>query len=128
MKLAVFLVEDDPVLRDQLTELIKHQCGARIVASADTEREAASWLATHPNEWQLVVLDLFLKDGTGFGVLATTHSMGKRHVVVLTNSATAENRSRCLEMGASAVFDKTTEIPEFLDHCSGRGKHSLHHA
>lgn len=40
------------------------------------------------------------------------------HVVVLTNSATAENRDHVLQCGAHAVFDKTTEINDFFAYCN----------
>ncbi len=62
---SVFLVEDDPILRKQLTELINHSAGAHVVATADTEYAATEWLTTHAEECQLLVLDLFLKHGTG---------------------------------------------------------------
>jgi two-component system, OmpR family, response regulator len=38
--------------------------------------------------------------------------------VVLTNYATHDIRKRCLQLGADAVFDKSTEIEAFLQHCS----------
>ena len=64
------------------------------------------------------MLDLFLKAGTGFGVLSQLDSRSaKEKVIVLTNSATRENRDRCLRMGALAVYDKTAELEQFLAHC-----------
>lgn len=99
-------------------EAISSVCDAEVVGTAETEAEAVEWLNSHLGHWRLAVLDLFLKSGTGFGVLNQLDSRSaKEQVIVLTNSATQENRDRCLEMGALAVYDKTAEFEQFLDHC-----------
>jgi DNA-binding NarL/FixJ family response regulator len=44
----------------------------------------------------------------------------RRHgqkVIVLSNHATADMRRRCAQLGADAVFDKSTEIDNLLDYC-----------
>jgi len=35
--------------------------------------------------------------------------------VILTNYATADMHHRCRELGADAVFDKSTEIEQLID-------------
>ena len=118
MRLSVFLVEDDPRLQASLGEAINEVCEAEVVGIADTESGAVTWLNSHPREWRLAVLDLFLRAGTGFGVLEQLVPPSSRaHVIVLTNSATEENRNRCLALGALAVYDKTSELHLFLEHC-----------
>jgi len=118
MVLPVFLVEDDPKLRDAIGESINAICDAEVIGTAETEAHAVTWLNEHPDKWKLAVLDLFLKVGTGFGVLAKLEPQTSRgQVIVLTNSANAENRQRCLALGALAVYDKTSELDQFLDHC-----------
>lgn len=118
MSMPVFLVEDDPQLQLALYESINAVCDAKVVGIADTESHAVTWLNNHPRHWKLAVVDLFLKVGTGFGVLEKLIPPASRsHVIVLTNSATDENRNRCLSMGALAVYDKTNELHLFLDHC-----------
>jgi DNA-binding NarL/FixJ family response regulator len=118
MTFPVFLVEDDPKLRDAIGESINAICDAEVIGTAETEAHAVTWLNEHPNQWKLAVLDLFLKVGTGFGVLARlVPAASSGHVIVLTNSATNENRERCLALGALAVYDKTSELDKFLDHC-----------
>lgn len=118
MALPIFLAEDDPALREQLIQAMDAVCDAKVVATAETEAQATGWLRGHPHEWELGVLDLFLRQGTGMGVLRALDSPQERdRMVVLTNSATAENRATCLALGANAVFDKTLELEEFLQHC-----------
>jgi two-component system OmpR family response regulator len=119
----VFLVEDDPDLRDQLTGLIDHVCDAKVVATADTEAAAVSWIQDHARDDILIVLDLYLKAGTGFGVLESMHDASARNrVIILTNSASGANRARCLALGVRAVYDKTAELEAFLSYC-GEHRH-----
>ena len=118
MSFPVFLVEDEPTLRAMIGEAISDVCDAEVVGTAETEVDAVNWLNSHHGHWRLAVLDLFLKAGTGFGVLSQLDSRSaKEKVIVLTNSATRENRDRCLRMGALAVYDKTAELEQFLAHC-----------
>jgi DNA-binding NarL/FixJ family response regulator len=118
MTFPVYLVEDDPKLRDAIGQSINAICDAEVIGTAETEAHAVTWLNEHPKQWKLAVLDLFLKVGTGFGVLARlVPPASSGHVIVLTNSATKENRERCLALGALAVYDKTSELDKFLDHC-----------
>lgn len=117
MTFPIFLVEDDPKLRETIGEAINNICDARVVGTAETEAQAIAWLNDHHGAWRLAVLDLFLKSGTGFGVLERLTPRDREQVIVLTNSATAENRNRCLALGALAVYDKTSEFEAFLDHC-----------
>lgn len=118
MSFPIFLVEDNSALRQAIGEAINSICDAEVVGTAETESQAVEWLNTHHGVWNLAVLDLFLKTGTGFGVLAKLepHRAAER-VIVLTNSATQENRNRCIALGALAVYDKTHQFDEFLDHC-----------
>lgn len=118
MSLPIFLVEDNPELRATIKEAINNICDAQVIGTAETEAQAIAWLNDHHGAWRLAVVDLFLKTGTGFGVLEQlTPRTAREQVIVLTNSATLENRNRCLELGALAVYDKTTEFEAFLDHC-----------
>ena len=38
-------------------------------------------------------------------------------MVVLSNHATSDVRWRCAQLGADAVFDKSTEIDALVDYC-----------
>ena len=38
-------------------------------------------------------------------------------MVVLSNHATNDVRWRCAQLGADAVFDKSTEIEKLVDYC-----------
>jgi DNA-binding NarL/FixJ family response regulator len=116
--LTVFLVEDNPRIRENLIPALADLGSASVMATAESEDEAISWLARHKGEWDLAVVDFILKEGTGLGVVqwCDGRNPGQR-VVVLTNYPTPVTRSACLEAGADAVFDKSTELDAFFDFC-----------
>ena len=119
MSLITFLVEDNPTIRDNLIPAMEDLVNASIVGFAETEAEAALWLSAHADEWHLAVVDLFLKEGSGLGVLASCRQRkALQRVVVLTNYATTDIRERCLKLGADAVFDKSNELDAFLEFCN----------
>ena len=116
--ISIFMVEDEPLVQDSLRVVLGGFLGAEVVGSANTEAEAISWLQAHDDAWRLAVVDLFLQQGTGLGVLSWLAPLKNgRTVIALTNAATRANRAQCLQLGADAVFDKSEEINEFLSFC-----------
>lgn len=127
MPLNIFLVEDDPVIRETIVSVLTCVPGARVVSSEAEAAKASIWLRAHKDEWDVTVLDLFLSQGTGFDVLETIESRKDRaRVIVLTNSPSVANRELCKKLGAYAMFDKTLEIEQFLDCCKFLGKSAIH--
>ncbi|MFV0678614.1 response regulator [Variovorax sp. tm] len=120
MTLAVFIVEDEPLIQDSLKVVLEGYLQAEVVGTALSEAEAVAWLQANEEAWQLLVVDLLLKQGTGLGVLAALSALGgKRGIVVaLTNAASPDNRAECIRLGADAVFDKAAEVNEFLAYCA----------
>jgi DNA-binding NarL/FixJ family response regulator len=107
--LRVFLVEDSPIIRDRLTESLSVPGRIEIVGHADTEQSAVEALSGA--EWDALVLDLQLKQGTGLGVLkaiAAARPPGSK-VIVLTNYAIPQFRERSVALGADFFFDKSRE-------------------
>lgn len=118
MALRIFLVEDNLLIRENLSSTLTEMVGATFVGWAEGEREAIDWLCNDSNDWDLVIVDLFLKQGNGLGVVAACRSRasGKR-LVVLTNYATPAVRERCMALGADAVFDKSNDIEKLVEFC-----------
>ena len=115
--LITYLVEDNPVVRTNLIETLGEIADLEITAHSATQNEASQWLGRHP-DWQLAIVDLFLKQGSGLGVLAACQDRAPfQKVVLLTNYATPEIRKRSVALGADAVFDKSTELDSLLDFC-----------
>lgn len=118
MALRAYIVEASPTIRENLIETLHELAQVEAVGLADTEREAKEWLAAHPDGWDVAVVDLFLRQGSGLKVVEACK--GRRHgqkVIVLSNHATSDIRRRCSRLGADAVFDKSTEIDALLDYC-----------
>jgi DNA-binding NarL/FixJ family response regulator len=117
MSIATILIEDSQTIRDALIPTMRELADLEVVAVADTSQGAIETLASHP--WQLAVVDLFLKRGSGMEVLRSCPPRrADQYVVVLTNYATAEIRQKCLALGATAVFDKSTELDDFFSFCA----------
>jgi len=117
-KLRTYLVEDSPVIRENLIATLEEMAHVVVVGTADNEGAATDWLRSSDNDCQLVILDIFLKGGSGLGVLkALTDSHSRRKVVVLSNYATPDMRRRCLELGADKVFDKSGDIDALITYC-----------
>ncbi|MDH6590568.1 DNA-binding NarL/FixJ family response regulator [Variovorax sp. TBS-050B] len=117
MPLTTILVEDSQTIRENLIPALEELAGVHIVACAETAQEAIAAFARHAS-WQLAIVDLFLKEGSGLTVLRACEGRREdQHAVVLTNYLTDEMRRRCLALGADAAFDKSTELDAFFAHC-----------
>jgi two-component system, OmpR family, response regulator len=82
--LRVLLVEDSKVLTERLTEAIRQIADVELIGTADTE--AAAVAAVKRDAVDVIILDLHLKQGTGFGVMrALAGSQKKPRIIVLTN-------------------------------------------
>ncbi|MEO8303258.1 MAG: response regulator transcription factor [Betaproteobacteria bacterium] len=115
-KLRVVIVEDSAIIRARLTETLSEIPNLEIVAQAESEADALSVL--RGAEWDAVVLDLQLKDGTGLGVLKKLKQGGRPEhtkVIVFTNYAFPQFRDRSLASGADFFFDKSREFDRVRD-------------
>lgn len=125
MTTHVYLVEDNLVIRHGLLAAMEDIANMAVVGMAQTQLEALEWLKEHPAQWDLLVVDLFLVEGSGMEVVkACAARRLTQRVVVLTNYAEVAS-SRAMLGGADAVFDKTTQLDEFLayvERCVAEGE------
>jgi DNA-binding NarL/FixJ family response regulator len=117
--LKTFIVEDSALILQNLADTLEELSPVQVVGSAADEASAVAWLASDDGTvCQLIIIDVFLKSGTGLGVLRAAQRLGIRGKrVVLTNYATQDMRAACRALGADRVFDKSSEIEELLDYC-----------
>lgn len=114
-----FIVEDSQVILHGLIETLEQMLPLKVVGSSGDEKSAVTWLADHRDEFDVVITDIFLKQGTGLDVLKHLQTLqGEYAKVVLTNYATADMRQRCTALGADKVFDKSSELDELLEYCA----------
>ena len=125
-RLRTFVVEDSSVIRDNLRETLEENAPIQVVGSAEDEKAAVAWMKSHKSQCDLVIVDIFLKQGSGLGVLKGLAGIdASARKVVLSNHATPEIRAKCAELGAEKVFDKSNELEEMLrwfNRIGGEGK------
>jgi two-component system, OmpR family, response regulator len=112
------LVEDNSAIRRNLIETLTDLTNLRVVHWCDSELDAKHWLHENMASWDLVILDIFLKQGSGLGVLEyLSKRASHQKVVVLSNYATPEIRRHCLALGADHIFDKSSELEDLVSYC-----------
>ncbi len=118
-RLKTFIVEDSAVIRDNLIATLLELTAVEVVGFAEDEENATAWLNQADNQAALVIVDIFLKRGSGLGVLqaAALGAQGRKWVV-FSNYATPAMRSKCLSLGADRVFDKSTDIDSLIAYCN----------
>jgi two-component system OmpR family response regulator len=121
--MRIFLVEDNPAVQKNLRVTLEELVPITSVGVAETEEEGVRWLARDDIMWDLAIVDLYLKEGSGLGVVeACRYRHPGQKIVVLSNHVTAEIRWRCAQLGVDAVFDKTTEIDDMVRFCVALAK------
>jgi two-component system response regulator DevR len=118
----VFIVEDSPLIRSHLVELLGEIDGVCVVGEAQSPYEAVAGIRrTQPH---CVVLDLQLIGGSGIDILRAVHPHSPQIAfVVLTANSTAQYRRACMQAGASWFLDKSTEfdkLKQVVIECIGR--------
>jgi DNA-binding NarL/FixJ family response regulator len=119
--LRVLLVEDSALLVQRITELVDDLPNVTLVGTAGSEAEAVERLGD--DDVDVVILDLQLHTGSGFGVL---RALQARHratpaVVVFTNFAIGAYRETAYALGARHFLDKSRDyarLPTVLQELS----------
>ncbi len=120
MTVKVFLVEDNPVMREQLGYILKSEAQVDFVGIAETEAEANDWLEKNPDHWDIALVDLFLREGTGAGVVRYCRNRRPgQAVLVMTSQPIGTLLHHCRMLGADSVYDKNTELDDLIAHCIG---------
>jgi DNA-binding NarL/FixJ family response regulator len=110
-RLRVGLVDDSERIRARLAEMLGEIADVEIVFAAGSEGEAVRLLAAE--SWDVLILDLQLRVGTGLGVLKAMQGIvgdGRHTVIVLTNYGFRQYRERALGLGAAHFFDKARDL------------------
>ncbi|TWO72344.1 response regulator [Caenimonas sedimenti] len=120
MTVRTYIIEDSPTIRDNLIETLQDLAQVQTVGTAETEHEGKRWLAQNDGTWDLAIVDLFLREGSGLNVLDALRERRRpgQRLIVLSNHATQDVRWRCAQLGADAVFDKSTEIEKLVAYCN----------
>ena len=119
MQLAVFVVEDNADIHENLVGALEELTCVKVVGGSPTEDGAMAWIAQHPADWHMLIVDLFLKGGSGIRLVQRVQrARPEQKLIVFSNYVNASVRKRCAQLGVDAVFDKSTEIDALVDYCS----------
>ena len=108
--MEIFLVEDSPLLRPRLAEMLGAIPGASVVGEAEhADIAIRDILAMQPD---VVVLDLSLAGGTsGFEVLrAVSRQAPEIDIYMISNFVAEPYRELAERLGARDFFDKSREL------------------
>ena len=117
--LRVLLAEDSALLAARLTELIRRLPDVELIGTVDSEADTVSHVASATPD--VLILDLHLRSGSGFGVLRALRraaASGRRpKIVILTNFGLPEYRREAEAFGVEAFLDKSRDyfrLPSLL--------------
>jgi two-component system, OmpR family, response regulator len=107
--LRVLLVEDSSLLADRLAELIRRLPDVHLIETVDSEAAAVQSVSASTPD--VMILDLHLRAGSGFGVLrALGRGAGPRpKIIILTNFGLPEYRREAETFGVEAFLDKSRD-------------------
>jgi len=115
--LRVLLVEDSSLLAARLRELIQRLPQIDLIGTVDSESQALNRIAAATPD--VLILDLHLREGSGFNVLRTLSraSRPRPKIIILTNFGLPEYRREAESLGVEAFLDKSRDyfrLPSLL--------------
>ncbi|MBS8240086.1 response regulator [Marinobacter lipolyticus] len=126
--LRVLVVEDEPVMREHLVQML-FNAGATGVESA---RDVASARAAYDaSEFQIVLLDIGLPDGNGHDLMLEFKRIREsQHIVLVTADDSIESIQKAISAGANGYVVKPYSQEKIFDvvnnyamvHSGDRGK------
>ena len=106
--LRIMLVEDSAALATHVSDLISRLPDMELTGIADNQQDALAMLMnSHP---QVLILDLHLREGNGFGVLRGMSRVNPPpRILVLTTFGLPEYRRQAKRLGVAAFLDKSCD-------------------
>ena len=111
LALKILIVEDSLVLAQSMSDVITEIPEVDVIGVTDSE--AAALAAIGRRRVDVVLLDLHLRQGTGFGILRALAAMEtKPCVVVLTNHNSDQYARDAVALGARYFLDKANDFEQ----------------
>lgn len=112
----VFIVDDSPQLTDMFSELFGDPETIDIVGICDSALNACEEIRlTKPD---VVIVDLQLKDGSGFDVVKGIRLLPEATgivVILFTNHASRELHQHAVALGANYFLDKSRDLEKVVE-------------
>jgi DNA-binding NarL/FixJ family response regulator len=116
---TVYVVEDAPLVRERLIEMLDATPGTRVVGAAARADDAI--LGILDRQPDVVLLDLRLAQGSGLDVLRAVHPAAPEITFyMLTSFATEPYRQLAVRLGAQDFFDKARDFERVRDIIAAR--------
>lgn len=114
----ILIVEDSAIVAERLKESLREMRAVRVTDVIDRENKAVD--AITKGGIDVVILDLRLNRGTGFGVLRAlaTGKDERPTVIIFTNYDLPEYRRQALALGADYFLDKARDferLPQIIE-------------
>ncbi len=106
----IMIVEDDPVIRDELALLLTNE-GYRAVAATGFTNVATQVSDCSPN---LILLDLNLPERDGLALCAEIRRASSTPIIIVTSRDSAADELRALSLGGDDYITKPYNIPVLL--------------
>ena len=119
MTLHAYIVEDNATIRENLIGTLEELTCVKVVGTSASENDTLKWLEDNGEQWDILIVDLFLQQGSGIHLAQRiARRRPDQKLVVFSNYINASVRKRCAQLGVDAVFDKSTEIDALVDYCA----------
>lgn len=109
---TLLIVEDNELIRNSLVDAIKKNTLVENLHLSTTLNEAFALLESE--NFNLIILDLNLPDGSGLDLLKTLKEK-KSNIKVLVFSTNTHLKRVCLKYGAFAFFDKADDFDNLIE-------------
>ncbi len=119
MKMRILIADDHKLFRQGLIGLINsHDDQVEVIGQAESGHEAirmAEFLRP-----DVILMDIFMRDGDGFQALATIRKRFPNiAIVMLTSSENKEHLYKAVQLGAAGYIHKNLDAHELFDLLSG---------
>jgi len=124
--LKIFLVEDSADVRDLIIESLAEIPGVVLAGYSETEQDAMVRLENE--NYDVLILDIQLKQGNGMHLLQSLSRTGKRRhdelKIIFSNHVSSTYRRVGVQYGVQFFFDKSSEFTKLrslIERISGHG-------
>jgi len=112
--MKVLIVDDSPIVRERLVDLLSELTGVELVGQAEDGMQGFEQVVKLKPD--VAIVDVRMPRRTGLDLLRyVSKNPDAPRVIVLTNYPTPENREKCFDLGADFFFDKSSEIEKVVD-------------
>ena len=114
-KIAIFIVDDHPLVVEVLVELLNASDDFIVVGSACDGKSAMESIEKNEGPIDILILDLHLPGTSGLELLKSLeHQKRVRQVVVLSGITAKESIISTFALGAKAYIEKTADVQSLM--------------